>query len=57
MQLECSQKHLVTFPLKVVSNVREKSLYRNLSKEKSAREAEERVIIAKAVLQRNYCKA
>ena len=45
-----NQKHLLTVALKVASNVREKSLHRNFS-------SEERVIIAKAVLQRNYCKA
>ena len=49
--MKCSwnaqSNHLVTVALKVASNVREKSLYR---KRKSAREAEERLIIAHAEL-------
>ena len=40
----------MTVALKVASNVREKSLHRNLSREKGTREAEEKVIIAKAEL-------
>ena len=45
-----NQKHLVTGSLKVASNVREKSLYRNFSREKGSREAEEKIMIAKAKL-------
>ena len=51
-------KHLVTGSLKVASNVREKSLHRNISREKECERGRRKVdYCTRRTLHRNYCKA